>query len=342
LAVFGIVPDTLEDAPTPRGEALIGAAGLTVLAGCAGVAAGLDLLLEPVSDAWHAPVRTAAVALGGLAILQAMPALTLDGGQLLRGLIWYLTDSAAAGARIAALYAQLVSAGLIVFGIIAFAYDGALPYWGFWALIAGWQLGAEARAGIYRLHWQQLARTVPLDELIFPALTLAGATTIDDALDPLLSAGGDAPFLVLGLDRQPVGVLRLGNLRGWPRATWSRRTVAEAMSSCEALPRLDVTCSAYDALRLFDELEGSPLPVPGAPVLLVEDDGRAAQWPIAGAATRFNFAVVQPRLDLLGRPDPPAGEALDSVSRTVQLDHPLRRVTCLLMQTIDVLGHHRS
>src|SRR5262245_35250929 len=80
LSVFGIVPDALDDARTPRGEALIGAVGLAMLAGCAGVVFGLDLLIKPVSEAWHAPVRTAAVALGGLAILQAMPALTLDGG----------------------------------------------------------------------------------------------------------------------------------------------------------------------------------------------------------------------------------------------------------------------
>jgi hypothetical protein len=274
LAVFGAVTDGLDAAPSPRAEALVGVVGLTALTACAGLAFGFDLLVEPLSEVWHAPIRTAALALLGLAIVQAMPALTLDGGQLLRGLVWYLTDSPSAGARAAALYAQVVAAGLLVFGVVAFAFDGALPFWGFWAVIAGWQLSAEARSGVTRLRWQRLARAVSLDDLTFQAQTIAGATTIDDALDQLLGAGGDAPFLVLGADRQPLGVLRVANLRGWPRSTWGERTVAQAMSPLTALPRLDAAQSAHEALRLLDDLEGTRGAVPGAPVLLIERDGR--------------------------------------------------------------------
>src|SRR5688500_6226935 len=84
LAVFGAVTDGVDAAPTPRVEALIGVAGLASLAAGVGLVFGFDLLTQPLSEVWHGPIRTAAVALLGLAILQAMPALPLDGGQLLR------------------------------------------------------------------------------------------------------------------------------------------------------------------------------------------------------------------------------------------------------------------
>jgi hypothetical protein len=300
LAVFGGVPDTLDDAGTPRAEALVGLAGLGAVVALAAVAALCDLLTRDAAAAVRDPVHAAAVALAGIAVVQAMPALPLDGGRLFRGLVWYLTDSPVAGARAAALYAHLVAAGLIVFGAIAFAFDGALPYWGLWAVIAGWQLGGEARAGVSRLRWQRLARATPLGDVTLPALSLPAARTIEEALDPLIAAGGDAPFLVDDADGRPAGVLRLANLRGCPRAEWDRRPVAEVMTSLGALPRLDVDRSCFDALVLLDDLEGGRAALPGAPVVLVERDG----VPVAALDRR----QVRVRLLTLGRRQVAASE----------------------------------
>jgi Zn-dependent protease len=273
LTVFGGVLDSLDDAVTPRAEALLGLAGLATL-GCLAVAAGLgDLLTREGPERLHETAHAVAIVLAGLLVVRALPGLPLDGGHLLRGLVWYLTDSPLAGGRAAAVYAQLIAFGMIGFGAAAFSFAGPAPFWGLWAVIAGWQLGGEARAAALRARWQRLARGVQLGDLVAPPLSLPGATTIEDAIEPLLGAGGDAPFLVGGTDGRPIGVLRLANLRGCPRAEWDRRTVAEVTTPLAGLPRLDADRPAVDALALFDDLERRPVTVPGGPVVVIERDG---------------------------------------------------------------------
>jgi hypothetical protein len=231
------------------------------------------LLTRQGPERLHETAHAVAVVLAGLLVVQAMPGLPLDGGHLLRGLVWYLTDSSAAGARAAAVYAQLIAFGLIGFGAVAFSFADAAPFWGLWAVIAGWQLGGEARAAVLRVRWQRLARGIHLGDLVAPPLSLPGATTIEDAIEPLLGAGGDAPFLVGGADGRAIGVLRLANLRGCPRAEWDRRTVAEVTTPLAGLPRLEAERPAVDALALFDDLERRPVTIPGGPVVVIERDG---------------------------------------------------------------------
>jgi hypothetical protein len=140
-------------------------------------------------------------------------------------------------------------------------------------VVGGWQLGGEARAGVFRLRWLRLARTTPLGELVLPPFSLPGATTIDEALDPLIQAGGDAPFLVLGPGASPSGVLRLANLRGCPRAEWFRRPIADVATPLATVPRLDAGRSARDALVLLDDLERGRTDLPGGPLVVVARDG---------------------------------------------------------------------
>ena len=275
LTAFGIVPDALDDAGTPAAEALIGFAGLAAIVAVAALAGVVDALVDPGSGAGADLVHAVAVALAGLAILQAMPGLPLDGGRLLRAIVWYLTDNPIAGARAAAVYAQVIAAGMIVFGIVAFASAGAMPYWGLWAFVGGWQLGGEARAGLFRIRWQRLARSIPVGELVSPPLSLPGGTTIDAALEALIDAGGDAAFLVLDGEKRPVGVLRLANLRACPRADWIHRSVAAVATPVADLPHLDVDQPAREALALLDEVEATGRGAAGPSIVVVAREGTA-------------------------------------------------------------------
>ena len=247
VAVFGARPVLADSTVRPKAEAWAGFAGLLALA-----VPAAGLLVASTGDGRDlAPI---ARWVGALALLQAMPALPLDGGRIARAWVWYLTDDAVAGTRAAAVAAYLITSATAGVGGALFLLDpgGTLSYWGVWLLVAGWQIGGATRAEVRHARWQRDAQAITVgDAVAARARAIAGATTLADAVEPLLAAGPDAVLLVTGDDGRPLGVLRPANLRRVRRADWDERTVAEAMSPLADLPRLSADRSLGEAVELL-------------------------------------------------------------------------------------------
>src|SRR5215213_3853266 len=113
LCLFGGFSDLSGGAWTPRREATGAITAFLALAGTAALLAGLAYLARHSTLWLRVPLKTIAIAAVGLAVLQALPALHLDGGHVFHAWFWYLTESASAATRAAAIYAHLVGASLI-------------------------------------------------------------------------------------------------------------------------------------------------------------------------------------------------------------------------------------
>jgi CBS domain-containing protein len=228
--------------------------------------AGLAILTRH-STAWlRAPVKTVAVAAVALVALQAMPALHLDGGRVLHAWFWYLTDSASAATRAAAMYAHLVAAVLLGVGIVLVARTGEWPYWGLGAVVAGLQLEGGARQAVRRASWLPFDAATTIRVLALPAATrVPDDVSIDDAVERLLATSPDACLLVVGGDGAVRGTLRMIDLRGTRRSMWERTTVGEVARPLEELPRLAIDLPVQEALLRLEDRSG---------VAVVEDEGR--------------------------------------------------------------------
>ncbi len=266
LLSFGGIFVLSGDEDSPRRESIAGLAGLLptlLVAGCltGGLAAsGYDV-------AGDGTLSGAIVALGAIATLQAFPGLGLSGGRILRGIVWYLTDNALTGARITALYAHLIAAGLITLGLGIIGLGGARPYWGIWAILAGWQLSGAARIEVFRTRWLTLAATRTIAEILLPPTRIAGSAMIDTAIDLLLSAGSESPLLITDDTGRLVGILRFDNLRGVRRAEWGERTVASVATPIDDLPHLPSNARVIEALDVLDAADAAMIMVtaPGEP-----------------------------------------------------------------------------
>jgi CBS domain-containing protein len=268
LYLFGSAAESVDDTTSPRSDLLTGAAGLVILALIAAGFSVLAFLTRSAPDWLHVSVKALAVGLGALALLQVAPALPLDGGKFFRALVWYLTDDSLTGVKGAAFYAQLHGAALIAIGIVLLGAEGALPFWGAAALVAGLQLGTAARASVHRSTWQRLSQSVLVRDAIgrtTPAVSVDAA--IDDAIDLLLAHGATAPLLVTGPNETPRGVVQTVNLRTVRRVEWGERRVGEIMTPIAGLPRLAATLSVYDAVNEMDEL--------GTELVLIEEEQSA-------------------------------------------------------------------
>ena len=254
LLSFGCILQKASPELSPRPGSVAGAVGLATLVAIPGTTALTIALLEPGSGDGELPIAVA-LTLGAIATIHLLPGLGLSGGDLFRSLVWYLTDNIIAGARVAAAYAVLISIALMGTGLGLIGLGGVRPYLGIWAIVAGWQLSAAARLDVLRTQWFSLAQTRTLAEILVPAARIPESATIDAAIDLLVSAGADAPLLVMSSSGALVGLLRLDNLRAVRRSEWPRQTVGSIATPMDELPHLPADTFVIQTLEVLDTSE---------------------------------------------------------------------------------------
>lgn len=267
LTLFGGAVELNAGTSTPRDEAIGALCAFAMLVLVASILSGTSLLTRHAATWLRAPLKTVAVAAVALAALQSMPALHLDGGRVLHAWFWYLTDSAAAATRAAAIYAHLVAAALLGAGIVLVAREGEWPYWGLAAAVAGLQLEGGTRQAIRRA-WPSLDVATTLRALTLPPLVrVPAATSIDAAVETLLASSPDVCLLVTGAGGEPIGTLRLVDLRGTRRSAWDRLTCGELARPLDDLPRLGLDLPVDEALASLEDRND---------LAAIENEGRIA------------------------------------------------------------------
>jgi Zn-dependent protease len=212
----------LEDEPaTPRDDlriAIVGPAISLALAVGFGVAAvALGVLGAPTLAAavagWLAVGNTA------LAVFNLLPAAPLDGGRVLRGLLWRRHGNRLRAAVTAAKAGQLVGGALVVYGLL-----GVFTGWGIgtlWTVLVGWFLVAAARQEREHAVARYGLAGLRVGDVMVPTPVLAPAWfTVDaflrDQVAPWRSGGAPAALPLRGFDGQPAGVVTVAALEAVP------------------------------------------------------------------------------------------------------------------------------
>src|SRR5215213_1592580 len=79
----------------------------------------------------------------GLAIFKMIPGFPLDGGRVLRGIVWWITGNAKRATTIAARVGQIIAFAMILYGVMQF-FQGA-GFNGLWITFIGWFLLSASR-----------------------------------------------------------------------------------------------------------------------------------------------------------------------------------------------------
>jgi Zn-dependent protease len=209
----------LEDEPAnPRDElrvAIVGPAVSLALAGAFGLAAAA---LSVVGAPAVAVIVAAWLALGNvaLAVFNLLPAAPLDGGRVLRGLLWRHHGNRVRASVTATRAGVWVGAGLVGYGLV-----GAFTGWGIgtlWTALVGWFLVIAARQEREQaLLGGGLDRGLRAAQVMTPAPAVAPAWfTVDAFLRNYVEPWQAATLPLRGFDGRPAGVVTAAALYAVP------------------------------------------------------------------------------------------------------------------------------
>jgi hypothetical protein len=251
--LFGGTHEVIDDTTTPRSEAITALVALSCLALLASFSTAVAFALRDQSALTALTAKAIATSLVAITIIQAMPALPLDGGRILRALGWYLSDNQSAGTWAAGAYARVIAVAFIAGGLLMLGEAEERAYWGAGLIIVGLQLLSATRGSAHRSAWQSYSRTLTLDA-IAPRLVrhVPASTVLDDVIEQLVGTPEDPALLIADQDDKLVGVLRLSNLKSTRRADWTTVTVKDVMTPIAGLPRLSPQMTVFDAFDLLD------------------------------------------------------------------------------------------
>lgn len=277
-------------ATTPRAEAAVALAGPATSLGLGLLLIGLAILgigsgIQPLRIAGDVAfiVGTLDLVLAGVSIVPAFP---LDGGRVIRAIVWARTGDERKGARAAGTVGRMVGWVLIGAGLVVIltgdTVDGAMIG------LIGWFLGASARSVDRWLLLDGLLTGVRVGEAMEAHLeTISPQLTLDTFAARVLD-GTLGPALPVVRNELLVGMVGALQLRGVPEREWASTRTADVMVDVADLPLVgpeEALSEGLERLRV-SHLDGLPV-----------RDGAT----LRGVLTRRSIAItLRARADLRG------------------------------------------
>jgi Zn-dependent protease len=248
LFIFGGVAELRQEPQTPRSEfwvAIVGPVASIAIAGlcfAAGLGAG-TAGLEPLT----AVLAFLAVTNTVLALFNLVPAFPLDGGRILRSIIWWRTGNLRRATRIAALFGSIFAVVLVVGGLSQIVSGNAIG--GTWQVLIGIFLAAAASQARNQNGAAMNLKGVSVSDLMDRSpLAASPAITVETLVNEYVY-GLNRKFIIVAEDGQALGYVSPAQIKKVARAHWHDTFVRTIAASFTHDTAISPSAPAVEALR---------------------------------------------------------------------------------------------
>ena len=194
----------------------------------------------------------------GLAIFNLLPGFPMDGGRVLRAIVWWRTGSVQRATRIASLTGQYVALAFIIFGI--FRFFGGAGFSGLWMAFIGWFLLNAAKGAYAQQELTERLRGVSVGDLMTRDCTVVdGNANLQTFVHDYLLHTGRRCFLVAE-QGEVTGLITPHEVKGIPQARWPFTTVYDVMRPLAQLRTVTPETPVSEALEIIGREDINQLP----------------------------------------------------------------------------------
>lgn len=207
------------------------------------------------------PLNTILAWLGSVNIMVGMfnmiPAFPLDGGRVVRSILWALTNDMRRSTRWASLMGQsvawifIVSGSFMLFGArVPFLGSGLFN--GLWIIFIGWFINNAASNGYRQVMIQDILEDVPVRKVMQTQLPMVPSeTSVDELLNNRFTQL-DSQAVLVTAGEEVVGMVAMNDIEKSKKVKWESTSVGEIMTP---VSQLDYVTPDQDAADAYDHLQ---------------------------------------------------------------------------------------
>jgi len=194
-----------------------------------------------------------------LAIFNMVPGFPLDGGRVLRSVLWWLTGDGVRATRLAARVGEIVAFAFIVLGV--FRFFGGAGIGGLWIAFIGWFLLDAARSSYAQVEINQKLRKVRVRDLMDnDCLVVDGHANLETFVNDHLLRTGKRCFLVRnghGIE----GLITPNEIKKTDRTRWASTRIHDVMRPLDQLHAVTPDTTVSEAMEIMSRDDVNQLPV---------------------------------------------------------------------------------
>ena len=252
LFIFGGVSNLAGEAKRPSTEFVVAIVGPLTSVLIAGVAYAMSVALS-ASREWDAVFSYLAVInflLGGFNLIPGYP---LDGGRVLRAIVWSSTGSLRRGTEVAVAVGQIVAYGFLLWGFVRVI--GSDLFGGIWIAAIGWFLQGAGQSSLQQVILEQrLGRLRVSDVVRADPAAVPADMPVGDLIERYLLPSNRRAMPVVENGRL-AGIVTLSDIRHVPAPERATAPVGKIMGGRDGLITVrptDTLTTALDALGRGD------------------------------------------------------------------------------------------
>jgi Zn-dependent protease/CBS domain-containing protein len=239
----------LEDEPEkPKAEFAMAIVGPLTSLVLAGIFWGFARLVSDSQSPLAAILEYLALINALLAGFNLLPGFPLDGGRVLRSILWGTTGDLVKATNIVSVIGQLLGWAIIAFGFFELLTGNFIG--GIWFAFIGWFLTSSAGAGRREINLRQHLKNVKVKSIAnIHTRTISPDTTVADMVTDIFRSHYGRAVPVCS-DGRPLGIVTTTDVRELPQERWSETRVDQIMTR-EPLYTVNPDDDLYDALRML-------------------------------------------------------------------------------------------
>ena len=268
LFLLGGVARVERECSTPMGSFRVAAAGPAV----SFVLAGLLLASQHAANHANPLLGNLIAQLGALnlvlALFNLLPGLPLDGGLILKALVWQFTGSQRRGIQVATATGRLLSLTAIMLGVYLFLRGGGFT--GLWLVMLGWFGMGASRSQSQTLALQKLLMNLQVGPAASKRFRVLEADQTLRSLSQMRLRGAESEtdplpdWVLVCRSGRWIGYITDQPLKDLSVQYWDRQTVGEHMRPLAELPSLQESAPLWKAVLALEQSEHGRLLVTGA------------------------------------------------------------------------------